>query len=38
MVDVLSQLSPDLIMHTWKEDVDVIKLLCYIKFGKKPNA
>ena len=36
MVDVLSRVTPSIVKEGQEEDVNISKMTCYIKFGKKP--
>ena len=38
MVDVLSRVTTSMMKEAEEEDVDISKMICYVKSGKKTNA
>ena len=36
MVDVLSKVTPSMIKEAQEKDVDISKMTCYVKSGRKP--
>ena len=38
IVDVLSMVTPSMMKEAQAEDVDIIKTMYYVKFGKKTSA
>ena len=36
MVDVLSRVTPSMMKEAQEEDVDISKMMCYVKYGRKP--
>ena len=36
MADVLSRVTPSMMKEAQEEDVDISKIMCYVKSGKKP--
>ena len=38
MVDILSNITPGMMKEAQEEDVDISKMMCYVKSGKKTNT
>ena len=36
MVDILSKVTPSMMKDAQEEDIDISKMICYVKSGKKP--
>ena len=37
MVDVLSKVSPEIMKQAREEDLEISKVMCYVKLGKRPS-
>ena len=37
MVDILSRVTPSMMKDAQEEDIDISKMICYVKYGKKPS-
>ena len=37
MVDVLSKVSPEIMKQAQEEDLEISKVMCYVKLGKRPS-